>query len=254
MTRPFSPASLITVLLLHAGLIGWAITVLPTRVDTPPEPLTVAVQLLPVQEEKIPEPQPAPAPAPPPVVPEPSPSPPPPEPKPIKPKPVKPKPVPKPAPKPEPKAPAKPRPSRESATPEVKAETVAPEASQPSAAPAPASSAVTAAPPASAPAAPAAPPVKTNVYIPAEYAAANPKPVYPAMSKRYGDQGTVVLRVFVKADGTAGQVEVRSSSGFPLLDESAKTAVQGWRFRPATSDGKPIADWFLIPIPFKLQN
>jgi protein TonB len=63
-----------------------------------------------------------------------------------------------------------------------------------------------------------------------------------------------VLRVFVKADGTASQIEIKSSSGYPLLDQSAKTAVQSWRFNPATSDGKPVADWFLIPIPFKLQN
>jgi protein TonB len=74
------------------------------------------------------------------------------------------------------------------------------------------------------------------------------------MSKRYGEQGTVVLRVLVKADGTAGQIEIKSSSGFAQLDESARTAVKDWRFQPATSDGKPIADWFLIPIPFTLQN
>jgi protein TonB len=58
----------------------------------------------------------------------------------------------------------------------------------------------------------------------------------------------------VNADGPAGQIEIKSSSGYPLLDESAKTAVQTWRFNPGTSDGKPVADWFLIPIPFKLQN
>ncbi len=63
-----------------------------------------------------------------------------------------------------------------------------------------------------------------------------------------------MLRVLVKADGTAGEVQVKSSSGFPLLDESAKTTVQTWRFNPATSDGKPVDEWFLVPIPFKLQN
>jgi periplasmic protein TonB len=102
------------------------------------------------------------------------------------------------------------------------------------------------------PASPA--PVKTGAYIPADYVASNRKPSYPALSKRYEEQGTVVLRVLVKADGTAGQVEIKSSSGYPLLDESAKSTVRHWRFHPATSDGKPIADWFLIPIPFKLEN
>jgi protein TonB len=30
--------------------------------------------------------------------------------------------------------------------------------------------------------------------------------------------------------------------------------VQSWRFNPATSDGKPIAEWYQVSIPFKLQN
>ncbi|MDB5727234.1 MAG: fhaB [Noviherbaspirillum sp.] len=74
------------------------------------------------------------------------------------------------------------------------------------------------------------------------------------MSRRYEEQGTVVLRVLVKSDGTAGAVEIKSSSGYPLLDESAKATVRTWRFNPATSDGQPIAEWYQVPIPFKLQN
>jgi protein TonB len=260
MTRSFSPASLIIVLFLHAGLIAWAITGLPKQPDSLPEPVSIAVRLLPVQKEEapaVPKPVPAPppaftppvpAPAPPPVSAPPTPAAPP-EKKPAKPKP---------ATKPKPKAPAKPRPSREAAKATAKApadaQARAPtvpsvEPAQP--APPPTAAAVPQAPPA--PVAPA-PAAKTSVYISADYAATNRKPVYPSMSMRYGEQGTVVLRVLVKADGTAGQVEIKSSSGYPLLDESAKATVQSWRFRPATSDGKPMADWFLIPIPFKLQN
>jgi protein TonB len=92
------------------------------------------------------------------------------------------------------------------------------------------------------------------VSIPARYAASNRKPEYPRMSRQMEEEGTVVLRVFVQADGSAGTVEIRTSSGFPLLDQSARNAVQSWRFEPATSDGKPVGEWFLIPIPFKLQN
>ena len=51
-----------------------------------------------------------------------------------------------------------------------------------------------------------------------------------------------------------GEVQVRTSSGFPLLDEAARSAVQTWRFNPATSDGKPVAEWYLVPIIFKLSN
>ena len=111
------------------------------------------------------------------------------------------------------------------------------------------------APPApAAPPAPPATPVKTSVSISATYAASNRLPVYPKLLERDGVQGAVMIRVFVKADGTAGDVEIKSSSGYPSMDEAARTAVRTWRFNPATVDGKPIAEWYLVPIPFKLQN
>lgn len=95
---------------------------------------------------------------------------------------------------------------------------------------------------------------KTSVSIPASYAASNHKPDYPKLSQRFGEQGTTVLRVLVQSDGSAGEVQIRKSSGYELLDEAARTALRSWRFNPATSDGKAIAEWYQIPIPFTLQN
>jgi protein TonB len=63
-----------------------------------------------------------------------------------------------------------------------------------------------------------------------------------------------MLRVLVKPDGRAGPVQIHSSSGHPLLDESASTTVRSWHFNPATVDGKPVEEWYLVPIPFKLNN
>lgn len=108
-------------------------------------------------------------------------------------------------------------------------------------------------PPAPAANAAAAPPVKTTASD-AAYAASNRKPPYPRLSRINEEQGTVVLRVLVKADGTAGAVEIKTSSGYPLLDESAKSTVQTWRFKPATIDGKPVSEWYQLAIPFTLQN
>jgi periplasmic protein TonB len=96
-------------------------------------------------------------------------------------------------------------------------------------------------------------PAKTNVSD-AAYAATNRKPPYPRLSRSNEEQGTVLLRVLVRADGSAGAVDIKNSSGYPLLDESAKSTVQTWRFKPATVDGKPIAEWYQIAIPFTLQN
>jgi protein TonB len=97
-------------------------------------------------------------------------------------------------------------------------------------------------------------PSKTDVSIPASYSASNQKPIYPNMSTRLGEQGTVVLRVLVKADGSAGEVEVKSSSSYPRLDQAAVEAVKTWRFNSAKIDGKAIDEWYQVPIPFKLQS
>lgn len=104
-----------------------------------------------------------------------------------------------------------------------------------------------------APPAPAAAPARTSASD-ASYAASNRKPPYPRLSRSNEEQGTVVLRVLVKADGTAGAVEIKNSSGYPLLDESARSTVQGWRFKPATADGRPVAEWYQLAIPFTLQD
>jgi protein TonB len=95
---------------------------------------------------------------------------------------------------------------------------------------------------------------KTSVSIPASYAASNRKPDYPKLSQRFEEQGTTVLRVLVQSDGSAGEVQITKSSGYALLDESARTAIRSWRFNPATSDGKAITEWYQISIPFTLQN
>ena len=74
------------------------------------------------------------------------------------------------------------------------------------------------------------------------------------MSLRLGEQGTVVLTVMVKSDGSASDVEVKSSSGVARLDRAAAEAVKTWRFNPATVDGKAIDKSYEVPITFKPPN
>jgi protein TonB len=83
----------------------------------------------------------------------------------------------------------------------------------------------------------------------------NPKPPYPLIARRMGAQGVVVLRVFVQANGTVGEVTISQSSGFSILDESAlKTVRERWRFVPARLDGRPVASWVEVPIRFVLAG
>ncbi|MCC6908043.1 MAG: energy transducer TonB [Phycisphaerales bacterium] len=80
-----------------------------------------------------------------------------------------------------------------------------------------------------------------------------PKPAYPAVARRRGYEGTVVLRIEVLENGRVGDVQVRQSSGYDVLDRQAERTVrQHWRFRPGRLDGRVAALWVDIPIEFHL--
>lgn len=82
----------------------------------------------------------------------------------------------------------------------------------------------------------------------------NPAPPYPALSKRMGEEGKVVLRVSVNPQGTADSVDIKTSSGSPRLDESAQKTVRNWKFVPAKRGDAPVQSWVLVPIIFKLEQ
>ena len=82
----------------------------------------------------------------------------------------------------------------------------------------------------------------------------NPPPLYPAVSRRTGEQGRVILRVLVNVRGTPDKVELKSSSGSSRLDDAAIDTVKRWRFVPARQGDQPVAAWVLIPITFTLKG
>ena len=81
----------------------------------------------------------------------------------------------------------------------------------------------------------------------------NPKPPYPPLSKRLGEQGKVIVRVLIGIDGTAQKAEIRQSSGFERLDQAALATAQKWRYVPGKRGGVPEAMWFNVPINFVLE-
>lgn len=82
----------------------------------------------------------------------------------------------------------------------------------------------------------------------------NPEPGYPPASRRLGEEGKVVLRVQVSADGEPLEVDVATSSGFRRLDIEARRTIARWRFIPAKKDGKPIPGSANVTIIFKLRK
>ena len=95
-------------------------------------------------------------------------------------------------------------------------------------------------------------PEEEIIFVQPKYAE-RPKPIYPREARKKGYEGEVFLRVEVLSNGLVGQIEVKSSSGYEVLDRSAADAVKQWRFIPAKKDESPISTWVNIPIKFRLQ-
>jgi protein TonB len=98
-----------------------------------------------------------------------------------------------------------------------------------------------------------APPAVSAARFDADYLR-NPKPAYPLFSRRRGEEGTVLLLVAVSAEGTASQVSLHRSSGFPRLDDATIGAVREWRFVPARRGDEAIASSVVVPIAFGLDR
>ncbi len=81
----------------------------------------------------------------------------------------------------------------------------------------------------------------------------NPKPEYPSLSRKRSQQGTVILEVKVRQDGSVADVSLSKSSGFGLLDKSAMKTVYRWKFIPGSHNGRPVGMKVLVPIQFVLQ-
>jgi protein TonB len=97
----------------------------------------------------------------------------------------------------------------------------------------------------------------SDASTPAQFDAAylnNPKPEYPRMARRLGEEGTVLLRVFVSAQGAPETIELHRSSGSPRLDRAARETVRSWKFVPARKGERPVGAWVLVPITFVLQG
>jgi periplasmic protein TonB len=82
----------------------------------------------------------------------------------------------------------------------------------------------------------------------------NPKPPYPLAARRLGVEGVVMLEVLVRPDGSPAEVHIRTSSGSPLLDDSALETVRSrWRFIPARRGNAAVESRVTFPIRFRLD-
>ena len=79
-------------------------------------------------------------------------------------------------------------------------------------------------------------------------------PAYPSVARIRGYEGIVLLSVEIFANGRVGSLMVKKSSGYNVLDESAREAVSTWKFEPGRKLGNPVTMWVDVPVKFVLKN
>jgi protein TonB len=73
--------------------------------------------------------------------------------------------------------------------------------------------------------------------------------VYPALARRRQWQGRALVAFTLRADGSVGAIEIRESSGHPLLDEEAQRAIR--RAAPFPAPGVELL--VVVPVTFQLR-
>ena len=77
---------------------------------------------------------------------------------------------------------------------------------------------------------------------------------YPRLSKRLGETGMVMLRIFIDERGRVREAHVMRTSGHPRLDDAALAAVQKARFRPPSENGQAMSGYAQVPVDFQLEK
>lgn len=99
---------------------------------------------------------------------------------------------------------------------------------------------------------PPRPSVFVGPQIDSRYAAAL-QPPYPPGKIRAEEEGVVVVRVLIGADGRVKRVEkIEGDDAF--FRATAAQATKRWRFKPATRDGVAVEGWRTMTVRFELDT
>lgn len=78
------------------------------------------------------------------------------------------------------------------------------------------------------------------------------EPTYPEAARKARMEGVVILEAIITASGAVEDVKVLKSVN-PLLDASAVRAVQQWRYKPATLNGRAVRVYLTVTVTFNLH-
>ncbi|MGL4614606.1 MAG: TonB family protein [Shewanella sp.] len=78
-------------------------------------------------------------------------------------------------------------------------------------------------------------------------------PHYPRVARIKGQQGVVMIEVWLDERGRQTKLEIAESSGFETLDEAAIEAVKAWQFKGHSINGQTMASRLKVPVRFELN-
>ena len=81
-----------------------------------------------------------------------------------------------------------------------------------------------------------------------------PKPRYPMVSRKLGEEGTVLVKGCIEENGSIRNVEIINGSGHARLDAEAIETVRRWTFSGGNQKSKKIISCYRIPIQFVLEG
>jgi protein TonB len=87
---------------------------------------------------------------------------------------------------------------------------------------------------------------------PPEELEGNVRPEFPESARANGVEGLVVLKIVVEKDGRVGKIAVMK--GDEPFVAAAISAVQTWKYTPASLDGEAIAVYRVVKIPFRIKT
>ena len=95
-------------------------------------------------------------------------------------------------------------------------------------------------------------PVRISSGVAASIAIRKDLPLYPAIAKAAGVEGTIVLAATISKSGTVENLRV--VSGPAMLQQAALDAVKEWRYRPYMLNGDPVEVETTVNVVFHLQH
>jgi protein TonB len=77
-----------------------------------------------------------------------------------------------------------------------------------------------------------------------------PLPEYDAVARRFGQHGTVSMKVLIDENGRVTRVELVKGIPRSRLNDSAMKTVRTWTYKPAMKDGVPVKVWQPVDVKF----